>query len=160
MQFAISPATPMDVPAILNLVRQLAEYERLSDMVVATEADFHQALFGERPVVRALLAFADNRAVGFALFFSTFSTFLGRPGLYLEDIYVEQEFRGQGIGGALLARIAKIACQEKCGRVEWAVLTWNQPSIDFYRNLGAETLEEWRTFRLTGKALENLASRA
>ena len=160
MHFAIHPATPRDVPAIYSLVKQLAEYERLSDQVVATEDDFHRALFNERPVVRALLAFVDGRAVGFALFFQTFSTFLGRTGFYLEDIFVEPEFRGQGIGGALLARLAKIALAENCGRVEWAVLTWNQPSIDFYHKLGAETLEDWRTFRLSGSALERLASRA
>jgi len=160
MDFRIELAGPGDAGAIFDLVKKLADYEHLSQEVTAKEEDFDRALFGESRRARALLAFSGERPVGFALFFGTFSTFLGKAGVYLEDIFVEPEFRGRGIGRALLARVAKIAHEEGCGRVEWAVLTWNQPSIDFYHRLGAVTLEDWRTFRLTGDALEALASRA
>ena len=153
----IESATQHDVPLILNLVKKLAAYERLSHEVVATEDDFSKALFGTPPVAEALLAFLGNQPVGFALYFSTFSTFVGRPGIYLEDIFVEPEHRGQGIGAALLTRIAKIACDRNCGRLEWSVLTWNEPSIGFYERLGAQRMEEWRVFRLAGVALDRLA---
>jgi GNAT superfamily N-acetyltransferase len=156
--FRIEPATQDDVPLILNLVKKLAEYERLSQEVAATEEDFRKALFGTARVAEALVAFLGSRPVGFALYFSTFSTFVGRPGIYLEDIFVEPEHRGQGIGAALLARIARIARDRDCGRLEWSVLTWN-PAIGFYERLGARRMEEWRVFRLTGKALEELANR-
>jgi GNAT superfamily N-acetyltransferase len=154
----IKPATQDDVPLILNLVKKLAAYERLSHEVVATEEDFTAALFGTTRVAEALLAFSGNQPVGFALYFSTFSTFVGRPGIYLEDIFVEPEHRGQGIGAALLTRIAKIACDRNCGRLEWSVLTWNEPSIGFYERLGAQCMEEWRVFRLAGPALKELAA--
>lgn len=153
----IEPATPDDVPLILHLVKKLAEYERLSHEVVATEDDFRKALFGTPRVAEALLAFSGGQPVGFALYFSTFSTFVGRPGIYLEDIFVEPEHRGQGIGAALLTRIARIACDRNCGRLEWSVLTWNEPSIGFYERLGARRMEEWRVFRLAGPALKDLA---
>jgi GNAT superfamily N-acetyltransferase len=154
--FEIRPATPDDVPTLLALVRQLADYERLSDQVVATEDDFHAALFGERPSAEAILGFHAGRAVGFALFFQNFSTFLGRPGLYLEDLFIEEKFRGRGFGKALFLRLVDIARERGCGRMEWAALTWNTPAIAFYQSLGAEALDDWRTFRLTRTAIERL----
>ena len=157
MTLRIEDATPSDLPSIVRLVRQLAEYEKLAGPMIATEDDFERALFGPDRRARALIAFADNIPVGFALYFHTFSTFLGKPGIYLEDIFVEAKYRGQGIGSGLLKRIARIAREENCGRVEWSVLNWNQPSIDFYHRLGAVTLEDWRMFRLTGEALAALA---
>ena len=153
----IEPATEDDVPLILNLVKKLAAYERLSHEVVATEEDFRKALFGPDRVAEGLLAFLGAEPVGFALYFLTFSTFVGRPGIYLEDIFVEPEHRGQGIGAALLTRIARIACDRNCGRLEWSVLTWNDPAIVFYERLGARRMEEWRVFRLAGAALRELA---
>ena len=158
LDLQIRPATEDDVPVILDLVKKLASYERLSREVAATEEDFRSALFGPNRVAEALLAFSGSEPVGFALYFTTFSTFVGRPGIYLEDIFVEPGYRGQGIGAALLARIAKIARDRNCGRVEWSVLTWNQPAIEFYERKGAERMEEWRMFRLAGAALEKLAS--
>jgi len=153
----IEPATEDDVPLVLKLVKKLAEYERLSHEVVATEEDFRKALFSADRVAEALLAFRGAEPVGFALYFSTFSTFVGRPGIYLEDIFVEPEHRGHGIGAALLTRIAKIACDRNCGRLEWSVLTWNEPAIGFYERLGARRMEDWRVFRLAGAALRDLA---
>ena len=157
MALRIEPATERDLPAIVRLVRHLAEYEKLAHVMVSSEDDFRKALFGPRTNAEALMAFADDAPVGFALYFYNFSTFLGKRGIYLEDLFVEPEYRGQGIGKALLQRLAQIAKDEDCGRMEWSVLTWNQPSIDFYQRLGAVTLEDWRTFRLTGEALERLA---
>lgn len=148
-----------DIPAIVRLVRHLAEYEKLAHVMVSSEDDFRRALFGPRSNVEALMAFDDDTPVGFALYFYNFSTFLGKRGIYLEDLFVEPEYRGQGIGKALLQRLAGIAKDEDCGRMEWSVLTWNQPSIDFYHRLGAVTLEDWRTFRLAGEALERLGER-
>jgi GNAT superfamily N-acetyltransferase len=156
----IEPATEDHVPLILNLVKKLAAYERLEHEVVATEEDFRKALFGTPRTAEAVLAFLGGQPVGFALYFSTFSTFVGRSGIYLEDIFVEPEHRGQGVGAALLARIAKIACDRNCGRLEWSVLTWNEPAIGFYERLGARRMEDWRVFRLAGAALTELASRA
>ena len=160
MALRIERATEQDIPAIVRLVRHLAEYEKLAHVMVSSEDDFRKALFGPQRNVEALMAFADDAPVGFALYFYNFSTFLGQRGIYLEDLFVEPEYRGQGIGKALLQRLAGIAKDEDCGRMEWSVLTWNQPSIDFYHRLGAVTLEDWRTFRLTGEALERLAGRA
>jgi GNAT superfamily N-acetyltransferase len=158
MQLRIERAVERDIPAILRLVRLLAKYENLEHAMVSREDDFRKALFGPQRTVDALMAFADETAVGFALYFYNFSTFEGRRGIYLEDLYVEPEYRGRGIGKALLQRLAAIAKQENCGRMEWSVLTWNQPSINFYHRLGAVTLDDWRTFRLTGEALDRLSS--
>jgi GNAT superfamily N-acetyltransferase len=160
MALKIERATEQDIPAIMRLVRQLAEYEKLAHDVVSSEEDFRRALFGPQRNVEALIAFADSSPVGFALYFYNFSTFLGKRGIYLEDLFVEPEYRGQGIGQALLRHLARIAKDEDCGRMEWSVLTWNQPSIDFYHRLDAVTLEDWRTFRLAGEALDRLAERA
>ncbi len=148
-------ANPADVPAILGLIRELAEYERLLDQVVADEAGLHRAVFGERPYVEALVVTVETETVGFALFFHNFSTFLGKPGMYLEDLYVRPAFRGQGLGKALLTRVAQIAVERDCGRMEWSVLDWNEPSIRFYESLGAKPLSDWTIYRLTGDALRS-----
>jgi GNAT superfamily N-acetyltransferase len=160
MTLKIEPATERDLPAIVHLVKQLARYEKLEHAMVADHDDFRQALFGIERNAYALMAFADDAAVGFALYFYNFSTFLGKRGIYLEDIFVEPEHRGRGIGSALLKRLARIAKEQDCGRMEWSVLTWNQPSIDFYHRLGAVTLDDWRIFRLQAEALERLAAAA
>ena len=146
-------ATQDDVPAILSLIRELAEYERLLDQVVADEHGLHRALFGTRPYVEALVVTVENETIGFALFFHNFSTFLGKPGMYLEDLYVRPAFRGQGLGKALLTRVAQIAVERDCGRMEWSVLDWNEPSIRFYESLGAKPLTDWTVYRVTGDAL-------
>jgi GNAT superfamily N-acetyltransferase len=153
----IRAATAADVSLILGFIRELAEYEKLSHEVVATEADIHASLFGPKPVAECVLAELHGQPVGFALFFHNFSTFLGRPGIYLEDLYVRPTERGKGIGRKLLAQLAQLAVERRCGRLEWAVLDWNEPAIRFYENLGARILKEWRINRLTGKALENMA---
>lgn len=152
----IAPATERDVPAILALIRALADYERLSHEVVATEERVRESLFGEKAAAEGLIARAAGEPVGFAVFFHSFSTFLGRAGIYLEDLYVERDWRGRGIGRALLARVARIAVERDCGRLEWAVLNWNEPALEFYRRLGAEPLDAWTTYRLTGDALARL----
>lgn len=158
MHFSIREATREDVPALLKLIKDLAVYERLLDQVVASEDLLARAGFGEERYFRALLAEdAEKQAIGFALYFFTFSTFLARPTLYLEDLFVLPELRGRGVGKALLRELAKIALAKGCGRMEWAVLNWNRPAIDFYRSLGALPQEEWTTFRLTGEALERLS---
>ncbi len=149
-------ASSADVPAILGLIRELAEYERLLDQVVADEAALHRALFGERRYVEAMVALVEGDCVGFALFFHNFSTFLGKPGMYLEDLYVRPNFRGRGLGKALLTQVARIAVERDCGRMEWSVLDWNEPSIRFYERLGAKPLTDWTIFRLTGDALRGL----
>ncbi len=151
-------ATPADVPVILDLVRELAIYERALDKVVATEALLHQAMFAATPAAEALIAESDGKPVGLALFFHNFSTWTGWRGLYLEDLYVSPEARGQGLGKALLQRLAGIAVERGCARFEWQVLTWNTPAIDFYRAMGAELMEEWRTCRVSGEALTRLAA--
>lgn len=151
-------ATAADVPAILGLIRELAEYERLLDQVVANEASLHRALFGERRYVEALVASLAGETVGFALFFHNFSTFLGKPGVYLEDLFVRPAYCGQGLGKALLTRVAQIAVERDCGRMEWSVLNWNEPSIRFYESLGAKPMSDWTTYRLTGDALSSLGS--
>ena len=149
-------AIPADVPAILGLIRELAEYERLLDQVVADEAALHRALFGERPYVEALVSIVADETVGFALFFHNFSTFLGKPGMYLEDLYVRPKFRSQGLGKALLTQVARIAVERDCGRMEWSVLDWNEPSIRFYKRMGANPLSDWTVYRLAGDALRTL----
>lgn len=156
--FTITPATAADVPTILHLIRSLAEYERLSHEVVATEDSLHAALFGDRPGAECLIARAHGEPVGFALYFHNFSTFLSRRGLYLEDLFVEPAHRGKGYGKALLQQLARIAVGRGCGRLEWSVLDWNAPAIGFYESLGATLMSEWRIFRLTGDALQAFAA--
>ncbi len=156
----IRPATRADVPLVLEFIRALARYERLEHEVLATEADLGEALFGERRHAEVVFACSDGKAVGFALFFHNFSTFRGRPGIYLEDLFVLPEARGRGIGRRLLAYLARTAVERRCARLEWAVLDWNEPSIRFYRSLGAVPMDEWTLFRLTGDALALLAGNA
>src|SRR5687768_4635021 len=151
-------AQPEDVPTIISLIRGLADYERLADEMVGTEELLREHLFGARPYVETLLAEADGRAVGFALFFHNYSTFLTRPGIYLEDLFVLPDERGRGYGKALLTALGRLAVERQCGRLEWSVLDWNEPSIQFYRSLGAESMDEWTINRVTGEALEQLAS--
>lgn len=155
--FEIRAATEDDVPLVLHFIRALAEYERLADRVTATEEKLRRTLFGSPRFAEVLLAEVDGKAAGFALFFHNYSTFLAAPGIYLEDLFVEPQHRGKGYGKALLTRLARIAKERECGRVEWAVLDWNQPSIEFYERLGAVGLDDWRIFRLTGDALDRLA---
>ncbi len=156
--FKIRPAGVEDVPIILELIRDLATYERAPDEVTATEEQLVDVLFGERPAAEVLLAFEEKSPVGFAVFFHNFSTWLGRPGLYLEDLFVKPEKRGKGYGRALLVELAKIACDRGCGRMEWAVLDWNEPAIKFYRALGAKPMDEWTVFRLTRDGIAKLAN--
>src|SRR5690242_19651194 len=153
----IRPARVEDVPIILQLIRDLATYERAPDEVTATEEQLVDVLFGQHPAAEVLLAFEEQLAVGFAVYFFNFSTWLGRPGLYLEDLFVKPEMRGRGCGRALLVHLAKIARDHNCGRMEWAVLTWNDPAIEFYKKLGAMPLEEWRVFRLAKEEIGKLA---
>ena len=158
-QFLIRAATPADVAELLRLIHELAVYEKLEHMAVGTPPLLHEALFGQRPVCEALIAEVGGRAVGFALYFSTFSTFLCKAGLYLEDLFVEPAHRGSGIGKALLKRLAAITLERDGGRFEWRVLDWNEPSIRFYEGLGATLMREWLLARLTGPELARLAAR-
>ncbi|HWU73841.1 MAG TPA: GNAT family N-acetyltransferase [Sphingomonas sp.] len=158
LTITIRPATPQDVALILRFVRELAEFEREPDAVKATEQSLSYALFGERSA-EAVIAEQDGEPMGFALFFHNFSTWTGRKGLYLEDLYVTPEARGSGVGTALLRHLAGIALDRDCGRFEWAVLDWNTPAIDFYTAMGAESLDEWRIRRVSGDALVKLAGR-
>ena len=146
-----------DVPVILDLIRDLATYERAPNEVTATEKQLVDVLFGEKPVAEVLLAFENEMPIGFAVFFHNFSTWLGRPGLYLEDLFVKPEARGKGYGRALLIHLAKIARDRGCGRMEWAVLDWNEPAIEFYKKIGAVPMEEWRIFRMTSGGIAKLA---
>jgi len=155
----IRPATEDDVPVILEMIRGLAEYEKLSHMVTATEDALRRTLFGDRPAAEVLLASVDCSVVGFALFFINYSTFLGKPGIYLEDLFVKPEARGGGVGFVLLRELARIARDRDYGRVEWSVLDWNDPAIGFYKKLGAVPMDEWTMFRLTGDAIGALADR-
>lgn len=155
---AIRPATEADVPLILEFIRGLAEYEKLAHEVTATETLLREALFGPRPAAEVVLGLLGGQPAGFALFFPTFSTFLGRSGLHLEDVYVLPEHRGRGLGEALLRHVAALAVERRCGRFEWSVLDWNEPAIRFYRRLGAEPLHDWTTFRLAGDAIRQLAA--
>jgi GNAT superfamily N-acetyltransferase len=158
--FEIRPARVEDVPVILELIRDLATYERAPQEVVATEEQLVDVLFGKHPAAEVLLGFEGELPVGFALFFHNFSTWLGRPGLYLEDLFVKPEKRGKGYGRALLVELAKIARDRGCGRMEWAVLDWNEPATKFYHGLGAKPMDEWTVFRLTRDGIEKLASGA
>jgi GNAT superfamily N-acetyltransferase len=155
--FEIRDATIADIPIILQLIRDLATYERAPSDVVATEEDLHEVLFGEAPAAKVVIAFEKAQPVGFAVYFFNFSTWLGRPGLYLEDLFVKPEMRGRGYGRDLLVHLAKIARDHNCGRMEWAVLTWNEPAIEFYKKLGAVSLDDWRVFRLTSDGIGRLA---
>ena len=157
VSLTITPATPGDVPTILALIRELAEYEKLLDRVEATEQRLRETLFGPRPYAEVLIARLDGQPVGYALFFHNYSTFLARPGLYLEDVYVRPAFRKRGVGKALLREVARVARARGCGRLEWSVLDWNQPSIDFYLSLGARPMGEWTTYRMTEDAIAALA---
>jgi len=154
---SIRAATPADVPQILAFIRGLADYEKLSADVTATEEKLHATLFGARPAAECVLAFADGAPAGFAIFFTNYSTFLAQPGLYLEDLFVSPGFRGRGLGKAILLHLARLANQRGCGRMEWAVLDWNEPAIAFYESLGARRLREWQICRLTGAALQQYA---
>ena len=155
-QVDIRFATESDVPVILYFIRELAAYENMSEEVVATEALLKEWIF-EKKKAEVILAQAEGETVGFALFFHNFSTFLGRAGIYLEDLFVKKEYRGKGYGKALLKELAKITVERGCGRLEWSCLDWNQPSIDFYLSLGAKPMDEWTVYRLTGETLENFA---
>ena len=156
-RFEIRQATEADVPVILRFIRALAEYEKLSHKVVATEESLRRTLFGNPRFAEVILGYEDGEPVGFALFFHNYSTFLGRPGIYLEDLFVDPDRRGRGYGKALLAHLARLARDRDCGRVEWAVLDWNTPSIEFYKSLGAVPLDDWIIFRITSEALERSA---
>ena len=155
---SIRPATADDVPLIRQLIGELAEYERLADAAQATDDDLRAQLFGAQPAAEVLIGEVDGEAAGFALFFHNFSTFLGKRGLYLEDLFVRPAFRGSGLGRHLMASLARIAVQRDCGRFEWSVLDWNAPAIGFYRTLGAVGMDEWTVQRLEGEALHALAS--
>ena len=156
----IRSATPEDIPTILQLIRDLATYERAPDEVTATEEQLKEVLFGERPTAEVVLAFEGEAPAGFAVFFHNFSTWLGQPGLYLEDLFVNPEMRGKGYGRALLAHLARIAHDRGCGRMEWAVLDWNEPAIQFYQSVGAKPMHEWTVFRLTRDEILKLAESA
>lgn len=151
-------ATANDVPQILAFIRQLAEYEKLLDMVVADEAKLTETLFGEKPYAEVVLADYQGKPAGFALFFHNYSTFLAKPGIYLEDLFVDPALRGLGVGKALITYLATIALERDCGRLEWSVLDWNQPAIDFYQSLGAKMLDDWRINRVTGDSLQAMAA--
>ena len=156
----IRSATPADAPGILQLIRALADYEKLSHQVVVDEARLREHLFGPRPYAEVLLAEEEAQLVGYALFFHTYSTFLGQPSLYLEDLFVLPSHRGKGFGKAMLARLARLAVERHCGRFEWMVLDWNTPAIQFYESLGAVVAPEWKLCRMTGEALQRFAATA
>lgn len=156
--FCIEPARAGDERDLLALIRGLADYEKLSHEVVATEALLRQQLFGPQPAAEALVARHGGQAVGFALYFTSFSTFLGRAGLYLEDLFVLPAYRGRGYGAQLFRRVAQVAVDRECGRMEWSVLDWNEPALEFYRRMGAQPLSEWTVQRLTGAALRQAAA--
>ena len=156
--FEMRFAEPSDVPLVLQFVKELAEYEKLTHEVVATEETLLESLFGGRRGAEVILGYYDGQPVSFAVFFQNFSTFLGRSGIYLEDLYVKPEIRGKGIGRAMLSYLAKIAKERHCGRLEWSVLDWNEPAISFYKKLGAVSMDEWTVFRVTAQALTHLAN--
>ena len=156
----IEQATERDVPLILRLIKGLAEYEKLAHEMTATEDGLRQSLFGPRPGAEVVIGYAGDEPAGFSRFFPNYSTFLGKPGIYLEDLFVLPEWRGQGFGRQLLAHLAALAVERGCGRLEWAVLNWNEPAIGFYERLGAKPMNEWTVFRVTGDALGVLARQA
>jgi GNAT superfamily N-acetyltransferase len=155
--FQIRSATESDIPIVLSFIKKLARYERLSHEVVATEELLRETLFGNRQTAEVAIGYLGTQPVGFVLFFHNYSTFLGKPGLYIEDLFVDEEYRRRGCGRALLLHVARLAKERDCGRLEWAVLDWNQPAIDFYKKLGALPMSEWTVFRITGKRLAELA---
>ncbi len=155
---SIIPAEPAHVPLILQFIQELAEYEKLTYSVVATEELLHESLFGANPKVEAVLAYWADEPAGFALFFHNFSTFLGRPGLYLEDLFIRPAYRGKGIGQTMMRHLAKLAVERKCARFEWWVLDWNLKAIRFYESLGAEAMSDWTVYRVSGDALTRLAA--
>lgn len=159
-QFEIKPATQQDVPLILSFIKELAEYEKLAHEVVATEAILTETMFGPKAHAEAVIGYLDQQPVSMALFFHNFSTFLGRPGLYLEDLFVKPEARKLGIGKKMLVYLAQLAKHRNCGRLEWWVLDWNTPAIDFYKCIGAQAMDEWTVYRVSGEALDSLASQA
>lgn len=150
-------ANPDDVPAVFGLIKELAEYEQLGHMVVATEQSLQKALFGDRPAAEAVLAVVNDQAIGFALFYRNISTFLGRGGLFIEDLYVCPKHRGKGVGRRLLGRLAQIASERRCGLLEWRALDWNEQATGFYRSLGATAMDGWTVYRVTGDSLDRLA---
>jgi GNAT superfamily N-acetyltransferase len=158
VNITVEAATPADIPTILALIRELADYEKLSHLVQATEECLRRDLFGPRPYAEVLIGRLHGKPVGYALFFHSYSTFLAKPGIYLEDVYVQQSARGAGVGKALFRGVAKVAHERGCGRLEFSVLDWNQPSIDFYRALGAEALDEWTMYRLTEETIARVAN--
>jgi GNAT superfamily N-acetyltransferase len=153
----IRAATPLDVPSILGLIQELAEYEKLRDSCISTESLVHEALFGSNPSAESVVAEISGEVIGFALYFTNFSTFLGRTGMYLEDVYVKPEYRNRGIGKQILKKLATICLERGYGRFEWSVLDWNEPSIKFYKSLGAVAMDEWTVYRLSGEALRSFA---
>jgi GNAT superfamily N-acetyltransferase len=155
--FQIKSATEPDVSVILSFVKKLAHYERLSHEVVATEKLLQETLFGERRTAEVAIGYLETKPVGFVLFFHNYSTFLGKPGLYIEDLFVDEDYRRRGYGRALLLHVARLAKERDCGRLEWSVLDWNQPAINFYKKLGALPMSEWTVFRVAGKSLDELA---
>jgi GNAT superfamily N-acetyltransferase len=156
-RITVSPALESHIPLILRFIRQLAEYEKLSSKVVASEELLRESLFGKQPKAEVLIAYFGDEPAGFAVFFHNFSTFAGRAGIYLEDLFVEPKFRRNGIGKALLALLAKLTKKRDCARLEWAVLDWNTPAIKFYKNLGAGAMDDWTVYRVSGAELDSLA---
>jgi len=154
----IRPAIKDDADLILSFIKELADYEKLTDAVTANKELLQKTLFGEEAVAKSLLAFYDDKPAGFAIYFYNYSTFIGKPGLYLEDVFVKKNLRGKGVGKEILIYLANIALEKDCGRFEWSVLDWNEPAIKFYKNLGAKPMEEWTVFRLEKKGIEDLAS--
>ncbi len=157
-EIIIKVANENDVPLILSLIKELAEYEKLTHEVVATEDMLRETLFGHKSNIEALVGYLHDKPVAFALYFHNFSTFLGRKGIYLEDLYVKPEARGKGVGQKILVHLARLAKERGCGRLEWSVLDWNTPAIEFYKKIGAKPMDEWTVYRLTGDALDELAS--
>ena len=155
--FEIHPARAADVPVILSFIKKLAAYEKLSHEVTATEERLRESLFGQRPPAEVAIGYFYGEPVGFVLYFHNYSTFLARPGLYIEDLFVDAAYRRRGFGRALLLHVARLAGERRCGRLEWAVLDWNEPAINFYKKLGAVAMDEWTAFRVTGAALKKLA---
>jgi GNAT superfamily N-acetyltransferase len=158
-EFEIRPAVVDDVPLILSFIKKLADYERLAHEVVATEESLRKTLFDSRKTAEVAIGYFQNKPIGLVLFFHNYSTFLSRPGLYIEDLFVDESYRGRGFGAALLRYVARLAVERNCGRLEWSVLDWNKPAVDFYTKLGAVPMSDWTVFRVTGQSLMNLAAK-